>query len=155
MDLDDAVARGNARQVLRDAYTADVEALAVEFTARVRRGEFDTNYPWFEEILEGAIRKHPRVTDSTRAFETIAYSQNRNAIEVEVIEGWSVEEGGPWAKFQGPIDPDSEEFFGITLPAWPAIAYHAFRRDLNERIDAILGATPERYIATRLGHDRT
>jgi hypothetical protein len=153
MELEEAEERGLARQVLRAGYKSDVELLAQEMAARVRRGDFDNNYPWFEGSLDGAVRKHPRVTDQTRVFETVAFSDNRNAIEQDFIEGWSEELDGPWANFQLPIDPDVGEPYDITLPAWAAIAYHAFYRDVSQRIYEVLGDEPEQYIATRLGHD--
>jgi hypothetical protein len=133
-DLGEAESRMTAREVLRDAYRADVDLLASEMAARVRRGEFDKSFPWFANTLHRAIRMHARVSDVSLALETVSYSSNRNAIETDFITGWSEEQDGPWSKFQLPVDPDTYEPCHITLPAWRVIAYLAFSRDLSERL---------------------
>jgi hypothetical protein len=152
-DLHEAESRMAARKTLRDAYNFDVDILAHEMAARVRRGEFDKSFPWFEHTFGEAIRKHPRVREPSLALETIAYSENRNAIQLDFIEGWSEELDGPWAGFELPIDPESHVPCHITLPAWSATAYHAFFRDARNRLYDLLGDTPEQYVATRLGID--
>jgi hypothetical protein len=73
---------------------------------------------------------------------------------MDFVEGWSVETDGPWAHFDFPLDPELGEPYFITLPAWTAIAYHAFSRDVHDRIVQSLGESPEEYVATRLGHRR-
>ena len=84
------------------------------------------------------------------ALETIAYSHNRNAIELDFAKGWTPEAEGPWAGFDGPVDEDGIAC-EITLPAWRVIAFHALFRDVSERLYTLLGDTVERYVATRLG----
>ena len=152
-DLHEAEARAAARQILRDAYRFDVDILAHEMTARVRRGEFDKTFPWFWESFDDVILKHPRVTELSLALETVVYSDNRNAIESDFIRGWSTELKSPWASFELPFAPETGEPCDISLPAWTAIAYHSFYRDVSRRLYELLGDTPERYIAARLGID--
>jgi hypothetical protein len=150
-DLQDAEARMNARHVLRQAYVFDVDILAREMVARVKRGEFDKTFYWFGETLAHGLRSHPRVREPDLALETIVFSSNRNAIETDFLRGWSEEIDGPWSGFSIPFDHDTGIPCEITLPAWRAIAYHAFARDVDERIYELLGDSPEEYIAARLG----
>ena len=154
MDLDELEARAEARRSLRRSYRQDVDHLAQEMAARIRRGEFDGSYPWFEETFTGAVLKHHRVADLENALEAICFSENRNAIEADFLEGWSPHDPGPWARFDVGVDSDTGLPWDITLPAWSAIAYHAFARDVSARLYELLGDTPENYIAVRLGHNR-
>jgi hypothetical protein len=150
--LDDAEERMKARATLRDGYRSDVLLLAEEMVARIKRGEFDHSYPWFHDVLDGAILGHRRVTEEMLALELIMFSENRNAIESDFLEGLPHESGGPWARFEGPFDPESGMHYAITLPSWTAIAYHALWRDVQEQLYSLLGDSPEQYIATRMGH---
>lgn len=151
-NLKKAEDRGYARRLLADAYLADVELLAQEMCARIRRGEFDKNYSWFSETLRGAVERHPRVTDQMLVFETIAFSQHRDAIEEDFVEGYFDDELQKWVRLEGAFDREDKMWYTLNLPPWPTIAYHAFFRDVSERLYANLGDTPEQYIATRLGH---
>lgn len=153
LDLGEVEARMTARRLLRQAYLADVDVLAHEICARVRRGEFDSTIWTIGPTIDGVILRHPRVTEMSLALETIAYSENRSAIETDFLRGWSIEHDGPWASFTLPVDPESGEPCEITMPAWSAISYHAFSRDVNERVYALLGDTPERFVASIIGID--
>jgi hypothetical protein len=150
-DLDDVEARMNARDLLRQAYFFDVDGLARQMVARVKRGEFDKTFYWFGETLANGLRSHPCVRKPELALETIMCSNNRNAIEADFLKGWSEETDGPWAGFSIPFDSDTGIPCDITLPAWRAIAYHAFAGDVDDRSYELLGDSPEEYIAARLG----
>jgi hypothetical protein len=152
-ELHEAESRMAARRTLRNAYNLDVDMLAQEITARVRRGDFDESFPYLDHALGIVIRHHPRVRDLSLSLETIGYSENRNSIETDYMRGWSEELDGPWTGFQLAVDPELGGPCDITLPAWSAIAYHALFRDVRRRVYELLGDTPEQYIATRLGVD--
>jgi hypothetical protein len=150
-DLKALEAEGYARATLRRAYHNDVDALASEYTARIRRGDFDRSIYWFDEALFAVVLRHPRVQSEQLALETVLCSENRPAIETDCIEAWPPDAAGPWATFEIGIDPDIGEPWTITLPPWGAIACYAFFRDVFERLRELLGDTPEGYVETRYG----
>jgi hypothetical protein len=154
MDLDEVERRMQARHLLRRAYLADVSELANALASRIRHGEFDASWHQLEEIVDATVLRHPRVTDESLALETVAYSEHRNAVETDFIPGWSLEPQGPWARFEGPIDPEYDEPCELTLPPWSSIAYHAFAREVEAALYAALGDTPFNYLAARLGLKR-
>ncbi len=154
MELDEVERRMEARHLLRRAYLADVSELANALASRIRDGEFDTTWYLIEETIAGSVLRHPRVSEVSLALETVAYSESRNAVETDFVPGWSLEPQSPWARFEGPIDPEYDEPCELVLPPWSAIAYHAFARDVEADLYAALGDTPCNYLAARLGLKR-
>lgn len=154
MNLDELERRMSARDTLRHAYLADVNDVAVSLANRIRRGEFDSTPREIEEIVAATVLRHARVTDESLALETVMYSENRNAVETDFIPGWSLEPQSPWARFEGPIDPDYDTPCELVLPPWSSIAFHAFVRDVEAQLYEALGDTPFNYLAVRLGLKR-
>jgi hypothetical protein len=150
--IDEAETRMSARKLLKKAYAADVDRLAEEMCARIRRGEFDKIFPDFDGILEEIVRKHPRVANEELRLETICYSANANAVEEDFLRGWSRAGSQPWSKLVVRSDDDDMDFpEELVLPSWEVVAFHAFGRDVALRIRALLGDSPAQYVATRLG----
>lgn len=151
-DIQELEVRAHARATLRAAYATDVNLLAEEICARIRRGEFDRNFHQLDGIVDALVRRHPRVVDEQLVLETISYSSNRNAVEQDFMVGWSKAGTQPWAKFVIRNDDENDELpDDLVLPPWNIIAAHAFGRDVAERIRNVLGDSPAQFVATRLG----
>lgn len=129
-----------ARKYLRDAYRSDVEEIAAEVVARLPQNTRFAEWMLLD-LTHCLVRDHPRVREEALALETIVYSENRDAVTTDYVAGWSVEFGGPWGTYIGPIDLETGRQGEVTLPSWASIAFHALLRDVEEVLRARLGGT--------------
>ena len=149
MDLGEAEIRMQARKDLRRAYVDDVDLLAKEIVARLKRGEFDSRSYHISEIIQGLISAHPRLNDDGLMLETLCYSMNRLAIEKDFIGEVDVCRGMSWYRIAAVDRQDPRELYDFVLPPFQVVAFYAFSRDVNERVVALLGDPPDDYLAAR------
>lgn len=154
MHPDEVERRMEARQLLRRAYLADVRELARALASRICHGEFDSRWHRLEEIVDAAVLRHPRVSEASLSLEAVAYSDTRTSVETDFVPGWSFEPQSPWARFEGPVDPEYGEPCELVLPPGSAIWYNDFARDVEAKLYAAVGDSPFNYLAARLGFER-